>query len=207
MLGLKNNRNEVTESYKSLILNLENSYKCSDIKIIAVVSYKGKEGKTTVCNGLAISLSRIKKKVLLIDCNLRKPGLKRMLKIKAREGLLDILLEDKEADKVIYKYHDNLDILVAGGITNKQIDIIESDKMNDVLGSLRDKYDFIIIDTPELESYTDAQVIANKSDGVLLIVREEKNNMTEILKAKKKLNLVKANILGVVLNESNIKID
>ena len=68
---------------------------------------------------------------------------------------------------------------------------------------LRENYDYIILDTPKMDLYTDAQILAQKSDGVILVVKEAKNSLDLILKLKKKLNIVKANILGIVLNESN----
>ncbi len=203
MLGLKNNRSNVIEAYKSLIINIENNLENNNVKVITVVSYTGKQGKTTVCKDLSLSLAKKNRKVLLIDCNFRKPSLNNVFKIKAKEGILDVLLNEKDLDQVLFNYNENLKILTAGGTINKQTDIIDCDKMSELLDDLRENYDYIILDTPRMDLYTDAQILAQKSDGVILVVKEAKNNLDLILKLKKKLNIVKANILGIVLNESN----
>lgn len=200
----KNNKLDVLESYKSIIINIEDNIKENNVKTIAVVSYKEREGRTTICKGLATSLSTSGKKVLIVDCNLRKPAVNSFFNIKAQEGLLDVLLEGKALDEVIYKYNDYLNILSVGSITNNETDIINSGEIDDILRILRDNYDYIIIDTPELEHYTDAQVAAKKADGVLLILKEQKNVIRNIQKAKRKLEVVNANILGIVINESKI---
>lgn len=203
MLGLKNNRSNVIEAYKSLIINIENNLGNNNVKVIAVVSYTGKQGKTTICKDLSLSLAKKNRKVLLIDCNFRKPSLNNVFKIKAKEGILDVLLNEKDLDQVLFNYNENLKILTAGGTINKQTDIIDCDKMSELLEDLRENYDYIILDTPKMDLYTDAQILAQKSDGVILVVKEAKNSLDLILKLKKKLNIVKANILGIVLNESN----
>jgi capsular exopolysaccharide synthesis family protein len=201
MLTYKQKIVKVTEAYKDMIINILSNPENEMIKIIEIVSSNYKEGKTKISTGLSIVLSKNKKKVLLIDCNLRKPKCHKVFKMTNDYGLLDVLLDEKKYEEVVKKYYDNLDILLTGQVDNRQIDVIESKKMDELLEILKEKYDYIILDTPSINFYTDAQILSQKSDGVILAVNSKKVDLEELKTVKKKIEIVNANILGIVLNE------
>lgn len=203
MFGFKRNKNNINEIFKSLRMNIEYSPKNKNLKTIAVISPGSKEGKSTICCKLGLSFSKNNKKTLIIDCNIRNPKCHEYFNIKNENGFLDIFYKEKDIDKLIYKYNSKLDILTAGKMTSSDVNVFESEKMDEFLGLLKEKYDYILFDTPEFKKYTDAQIISQKCDGSILVASIDETNIDQLIKTKKILEKVSSNILGVVLNKAN----
>lgn len=195
------------ESYKSLRTNLLFASVNKECKKIAITSSIANEGKSTIAINLAISMASTGSKVLLIDCDLRKPALHRYLRIgnNASIGLTSILAGMKKAEESIVCLDElGISFLPAGPIPPNPTELLGSKRLKDVLDSLIEQFDYILLDTPPVSVVTDAAVLAQITDGILFIIRQ---NYTKIDAAKiaiKKLEDVHATIIGSVLNDFNI---
>lgn len=196
----KNSKSISAEAYKTLRTNIQYSSFDKEIKTILVTSTIPGEGKSTIAGNLALSFAQQDKKVLVIDCDLRKPSLHKIFKLSNLKGLSDIIVGNSDLEKAMYNYKDNFDILTSGKIPPNPSEILASNAMTALLEKLKTKYDIIIIDSAPLQAVTDAQIISNKVDGTLLVIRAGVTKREAILQAKELLNQVNAKILGVVLN-------
>ena len=193
------------ENYRVLRTNIQYSSIDKKIKRILITSAEQGEGKSTTVGNLALTFAQDEKKVLVIDCDLRKPSLHKKFRISNNVGLSDIILDKSKLPKALVRKNEYLDILPAGKIPPNPSELLGSKALEDILNELEDIYDVIILDTPPVHAVTDAQVLSTKVDRVLLIVRAERTKKDSVMAAKESLEKVNANILGTVLNcaESN----
>lgn len=188
------------ENYRVLRTNIQYSSIDRKMKRILVTSAEQGEGKSTTVGNLALTFAQDEKKVLVIDCDLRKPSLHKKFRISNNVGLSDIILDKSKLPKALVRKNEYLDILPAGKIPPNPSELLGSKALEDILNELEDIYDVIILDTPPLHAVTDAQILSTKVDGVLLVVRAEKTKKDSVIAAKESLKKVNANILGTVLN-------
>ncbi len=191
----------VREAYRTIRTNLMFSLVKKECKRIVFTSAVQAEGKTTTAANVAFSIARNHCKVLLLDLDLRRPRVNRLLKVSNTPGLSNFLSGFNSLEEVIHKeVYDNLDLICAGTISPNPAELIASDAMNEFLRSVEKDYDFIIMDTPPVNVVSDALPIIKSSDGVVLVVREKYSNHTEIRKAIEKIRFIEGKILGVVVN-------
>lgn len=191
----------ISEQYKKLRTNIEYSSYDNELKIIAVTSAILGEGKSTSSGNLAFSLCQNNKKVLLIDCDLRKPTIHKKFNISNECGISEMIVQKKLRDECIQKYNDNLDILTSGKIPPNPSEMIGMKKFSNIINSFRENYDYIILDTPPILIVSEASILATYADGVILVVREGTAKKQEIIKAKNLLVNMRAKIIGAVLND------
>jgi len=189
-----------TEAYKTLRTYIQYSSINKELKTILVTSAEIAEGKSTVSGNLALAFAQNDKKVIIVDCDLRRPTLHRKLKISNLVGLSEILIGKTSLEETVQKYNDNLDILSSGKIPPNPAEMLSSNAMTDLIQILKEKYDIVILDSPPLHAVTDAQILSAKVDGTILVVRAERTKTESIIEAKNLLNKVGANIIGTVLN-------
>jgi len=162
------------------------------------------EGKSTTITNLAITYAQSERKVILIDADLRKPTAHHTFSISNRFGLSTVLSQQCSLEEAIQ--HSNvpgMDLITAGAIPPNPAEMLNSKRMIALIDELRQKYDVILIDAPPLLAVTDAQIVAAKSDGVVLVVDQGRVKRDIAKKAVQNLQSVNARILGVVLN--NVK--
>ncbi|BFK82367.1 CpsD/CapB family tyrosine-protein kinase [Clostridium baratii] len=188
------------ESYRILRTNIMYSSFDKKIKRILVTSSEPGEGKSTTSGNLALAFAQDEKKVILIDCDLRKPSLHKKFRISNNRGLSDVIIDRDKLNKCIQKRTEYLDILTAGKIPPNPSEMLGSQAMSSLLDELSNIYDVIILDSPPVLAVTDAQILSTKVDGTVLVVRAEKTKKDTVLAAKGVLDKVNANILGTVLN-------
>ncbi|MGV3073725.1 CpsD/CapB family tyrosine-protein kinase [Clostridium baratii] len=191
------------ESYRILRTNIMYSSFDKKIKRILVTSSEPGEGKSTTSGNLALAFAQDEKKVILIDCDLRKPSLHKKFRISNNRGLSDVIIDRDKLNKCIQKRTEYLDILTAGKIPPNPSEMLGSYAMSILLDDLSNVYDVIILDSPPVLAVTDAQILSTKVDGTILVVRGEKTKKDSVIAAKGVLNKVNANILGTVLNGGN----
>lgn len=191
-----------SESYKAL---RENIGFCSNnnIKTIAVTSSKPKEGKTTTAINFAISLANSGYSVLLIDADFRKSKINKVLTSSASEGISDYIEKNMGSmDSVICETSiDNLYFISSGKDTYKPSEISSSLKFKELLLNARERFDYVIIDTPAIGSVIDGSIIASIADGTVLVVQAGAVDKEIAYRTKNQLNNANANVLGVVLNK------
>lgn len=205
MLTVKDNpKSPISEAYRTLRTNIEFANPDSKLDIILVTSSGPAEGKSITTSNLALAMSEIGKKVLLIDCDLRKPSIHKKFNLSNNKGLSNLLIGECEFEDIVQKYTENLYVLTSGTIPPNPSKMIESNRMELFLHKANGRFDFIIIDTPPVIAVADAQILSTMVKGVLLVVASAESEISGVKKAKELLDQVKANIIGVVLNkESN----
>lgn len=189
------------EAYKTLRTNIRFSLRGEGCKKICITSSAPGEGKSITILNLAISFAETGKKVLLIDADLRRPAISRLLREPSETGLTSVLAEITTAEEAIHKdVYPNLDILFSGEIPPNPLELLGSEKMEELITQTEKAYDYILVDTPPATVVSDASVVANFLDGVLFLVRRGKSNRDDVKQALDNLQLIGAKILGFVLN-------
>lgn len=197
------------EAFNSLRTNLKFVSINNNYKKIIVTSALPNEGKSSVAINLGVSLATDGSKVLLVDCDLRKPILHRYLRVRGGVvgGLAAVLADNPTAaEKHIITFRDvDLSVLPAGSPPPNPTQLLGSQAMSELLKYLETKYDYIILDTAPVSVVTDAAVLSQYADGALLVVRQKFATIQQVQQAKKNLDAVNANILGVVFNGFDLK--
>lgn len=207
LITLKNPKSLISESFRTLRTNIQYSNIDDEIKILLITSSTPGEGKSTIVANLAISVGYTGKRVLIIDCDLRKPTIHKKIGISNLKGLTNVLIGETKLNEVIHRNGelDALHILTSGPIPPNPSELLGSNKMEDFLESLKDEYDMVIIDSPPVGLVTDAAILSTKVDGVLLVTAAGKTEIEVIKRSQGLLEKVKANIIGVILNKVDIK--
>ena len=169
--------------------------------ILSIANQKGGVGKTTTCANLGIGLAQQGERVLLVDCDLRRPKLSRLLQVSASAGLSNLLVTPALLPEAIQPSGvEKLDVILSGDIPPNPSELLGSTRMERFLAVVKERYDYIILDTPPVCMVTDAAVLASKVDGVLFVVRAGKSERPAVLQAVDQLAYAQAKILGFVLN-------
>lgn len=192
----------VAEQYRTIRTNIQFSMIDRDVKSIVMTSSGPWEGKSTTAANLASVFTDQGKRVLLVDADLRKPSVQRTFGLSNVEGLTTLLsTPDQELSEVIQQVTGtDIHVLTSGPIPPNPSELLNSNRMNLLMKRLEEIYDIIIYDMPPVTSVTDAQIMAAKSDGVVFVIRHSVSQKSAILNAKELLEMVNANILGVVFN-------
>ena len=186
-----NNKNKfaIVESYKIARTNIMFSLSASEKKAFAVTSYSKGEGKSTVASNLAISFSKMESKVLLVDCDLRRPNVHNIFKIDNTKGLADVIGKMINFDQAVQKnVLPGLDILVSGTIPPNPSELMCSSTFISLVEQLKEEYDYIIFDTPPIGVVADALLLKELIAGFIVVVREratthgDLRNLTESIK-------------------------
>lgn len=190
------------EAYKSLRTNINFSLADQEgCKVILVTSAMQSEGKSVTALNLAISLAQTDQKVLIIDCDLRRPKLGRLLNISADMGMSNLLMDDSMMDVTILHHDANgIDLILSGDIPPNPSELLSSGRMQKVMEILRARYDYIILDSPPVDMVIDAVVLAPQCDGVLFVVRANSSERGAVMYAIEQLEYAKAKVLGFVFN-------
>ncbi|MCB2293942.1 CpsD/CapB family tyrosine-protein kinase [Clostridium algoriphilum] len=198
----------ISEAYRTLRTNIQFSSFDEKIRTILVTSPGPGEGKTTTSSNLAIVMAQGGSKTLLIDCDQRKPSVHKVFRFSNEKGLSDILVDEnvEDIDKCIHKTKlKNLHVLSSGTRPPNPAELLGSTKMKNFIEQLKETYDYIILDTPPIVLVTDAQILAQYTDGCLLVISSAEAEREAAIKAKGLLNKVNAKILGVVINKMDFK--
>ncbi len=193
----------IIESYKNIRTNLVTLMSKKDSKILAITSPNASEGKSTTSLNIAITLSQLDKKVLIIDTDAYRPSLHKKLKIANNIGLLDIIMDQSNLKQAVRHHNEFLDIITCGSSAPKPSELISSKAFDDLLNKLRDDYDYIILDAPPVNPVSDALVIAQKVDTVIMVVRASITTHDAFTKAVRALGVLGIEVDGVILNGSD----
>lgn len=195
------------EAFKSLRTNLKFVALDKACKKIIITSAIPGEGKSSVAINLAVSLAQAGSKVLLIDCDLRKPIIHKYMKISrtACKGITNVLSGSSMTESVVNMQSLGLHVMIADAIPPNPAELLGSARMKAVIDEMGRHYDYIIFDTPPVSVVTDAAVLSQYTDGVILVIRQNLSTFDQVALAKKNLDAVGANILGAVLNDFDAK--
>jgi tyrosine-protein kinase Etk/Wzc len=195
------------EAFRSLRTRVQFSRPDKEsLKTILVTSSTPQEGKTTVAINLAGSFALSNKKTLIVDCDLRRPRLHQILERNKQPGLIDHLVGEFELDQIIYPAKiKGLSIITSGTIPPNPAEMLDSKQMEKFLAEVRNRFDYIILDAPPIVAVTDAEILAKKVDGSILVVSAD---TTENDVFERAIQLIKHDysvLIGSVLNNFNDK--
>lgn len=206
IITVKNPKAPIAEAYRTLRTNIQFSSFDKKIQTIMVTSSGPGEGKSTTTSNLAVVMAEGGAKTILIDCDQRKPRQHKVFLTTNKVGVSDLLVNKVSFEEAVQKTAvENLDLLTAGTIPPNPAELLASKKMQSFVESLREKYDYIIIDTPPIIAVTDAQLIASYVDGCILVIASAQAEREAAIKSKELLEKVKAKVLGVVLNKLELQ--
>ena len=203
IISYTNPKSHIAEAYRSIRTNIEFSNIDRDLKVIMITSTQPNEGKSTVISNLAATFASLEnKKVLIMDCDLRNPSAHKMFGVSNLSGITDVLTGQKDVSKCIEATKiEGLDILKVGKVPPNPSEMLQSNKMKNFIEVVKEYYDYVFIDAPPVGVVTDASIISQYADGVILLVGCNETDIEAAKISKERLENVGANILGVVLNK------
>lgn len=202
LITINNPKSPISEAYRNIRTNLQFANIDANLKTIIVTSPTAGEGKTTTISNVGITLAGLGKKVIMIDCDFRKPRIHKTFKLSNSKGITNILLENTSyTDYVQNGPVENLEILTCGQIPPNPSEMLSSHKMKNLINSIKEDYDYVLLDTPPVGIVTDACIISTYADGVILVCASGQVEIDMATRAKENLNKVNANIIGVVVNK------
>lgn len=194
----------IREAYKSLRTNLQ--FCGNDKKVITITSSVSGEGKSTVTLNLAVSLAESGKKVMIVDADMRRSVLLGRVAVNSNvKGLSYFLSNQSKLEEVVCSTNvENLHIIFSGPVPPNPTELLDSEVFREMLDTLRQTYDYILIDTPPLGSVIDSAIVAKISDGAIFVIQSEAISYRFACNVKAQLEKSNCPILGVVLNKVNI---
>ena len=197
-------KSQMSEAFRALRTSLLLSQADRPPQVVLVTSALPREGKTTAAANLAVTLAQLGDRTLLIDADLRKPGIGRLLGLGNGKyaGLSSYLAGVSSLDLVTLQHPaiPNLSAIPTGPLPPNPADLLSSHRLAEAISELRSKFKFIVIDTPPIMAATDAVILSVQADGVLLIVRSGETPKEAFTRTRDLLVSVKCRLLGVVLN-------
>ncbi|GAB98860.1 putative protein-tyrosine kinase, partial [Gordonia namibiensis NBRC 108229] len=194
------------EAFRHLRTNLSFMDVDSPARMIAVTSPSPGDGKTTVALNLAASLAEAGHSVLLVDADLRNPSVAGRVNLTGSVGLTTILSTGATlTDCIQHSSVAGLDVLPSGPIAPNPAELLGSRKASDVFGSLRDSFEYVVVDTPPCLPVTDAQVVSRLVDGVLVVVRIDKSAKHELSDTTRQMDTAGVHAMGVVINGTPVR--
>jgi polysaccharide biosynthesis transport protein len=199
-------KSEEAEAYRSVRTALYFGIHGQGHKVVQVTSANCGDGKSTLAANLAISIAQSGKKVLLLDADMRKPTIHKLFGLSSQRGLSSVIAGQLEPPEAIQELSipglSGLSIVPCGPIPPNSAELLMSRRFVELLNYLRERFDFVVIDSPSLLAVTDPSIVAHHVDGVFLNIRFSKNGRTDAQRAKDVLSQLKANIIGVVVSDS-----
>lgn len=193
-------KSPISEAYRAIRTNLQFAGAGKMIKFISFTSATPGEGKSTTISNVAIAMAQDGKRVLLIDADMRKPVQHKKFRLQ-NKGLSNIIATGESLESMIQNnVIQNLDVLPSGPVPPNPSEMLGSERMDNLLKTVGENYDYVFIDMPPILAVTDAAIIGTKMDGVVFVVRSGKVTPDEAKEAKQRLVQSQVNILGTVLN-------
>lgn len=201
LITVENPKAVVSEQFRTLRTNINFSNPDKELKTILVTSSSPGEGKSTTSANISSVYAQEGKKVLLVDGDMRKPTVHHTFGLKNTKGLSNLLTRQATFEEAIQTTPvDNLFVMTSGPIPPNPAELLASQSMEQLIEELGAMYDLIVFDAPPILSVTDAQILSNRCDGTVLVVKAGEAEKAMVQKAKESLVASQANILGVVLN-------
>ena len=196
------------EAYRVLRTNLLFSRKDDKLNTVAVVSAGAGEGKsTTVCN-LATVFAQSGSRVLMVDSDLRRPTLHKLMGVTNALGLTNYLMKQNTLEEVIQTTKlPSLDFLASGKLPSSSLGILSSAQMKDLISELKQRYDFVFFDSPTIMGVSDASILASEVDMTLQVIQYRRYPQPMNIRAKQLIEKVGGNLIGIVLNNINMSQD
>ncbi|SHH38196.1 CpsD/CapB family tyrosine-protein kinase [Desulfosporosinus lacus] len=199
-------KSPISEAYRTLRTNVQFTSVDSKTKKIMITSSGPREGKSTTVANLAVSIAQSGKSVLVIDADLRNPTQHKLFQLGNFEGLSSFLVQDQEDSHNFIKETEipGVKVLTGGPIPPNPAELVGSQRMKRLIEEVSEQFDVVLIDTPPIIAVTDAAILAQQVDGVILVLAAGEVNKEYAQLAKEQLDKVGAKILGAVLNKADM---
>jgi len=192
---------QISEQFKTVRTNIQFSSVGKDLTSVLFTSSEPSEGKSTVSNNMAVTWADQGTKVVLVDADLRRPTVHKSFSVHNRAGLTNYLSQAMDLSEVIQPtIVEDLDVITSGPVPPNPAELLGSDRVQLLMDELNEKYDLIIFDAPPVNTVTDSQLLAARTDGTILVVPQGIADKNGVRRAKQLLETVHANILGAVMN-------
>jgi non-specific protein-tyrosine kinase len=206
LIALRDPRSQAAEAYRTLRTNIQFSSLDKPLHTLLATSTAPDEGKSTTLANLAVTMAQSEQRVILVDCDLRRPTLHTLFGLPNEAGLTSLILAAEDAPIPLQETGvPGLSLLTSGPLPPRPADILGSRRMEAVIARLRSEADIVLFDTPPVVAVTDAAVLATRMDGELLVFQAGKTSRERGRQARQILEKVKANIIGVVLNNAHVE--
>lgn len=203
LVSFKSPKSMMSETYRVLRTNMGFAGIEQPFKTVLVTSALSMEGKSTTVANLAVVTAQAGNKVILVDCDLRRPCLHTIFQISNDMGFTNCIISEIEPERVARSSRiPNLQVLTSGPIPPNPAEVLNSVRTLNMWTYLKEQYDYVFIDSPPLLSVTDASIIAAQVDASLLVVLSGKTRKEAAIQAKDRLLQANARIIGVVLNKT-----
>ena len=204
LIARENPKSPVSEAYRTIRTNIQFAGVDKAMKTIVFTSTAQDEGKSTVVANLGIVMAQAGQKVVIMDCDFRNPTQHRLFKLQ-NKGLSNCIATGKDVLEIVQSSGTpGLDILTSGPVAPNPSEILASNRMKTVIDELKEKYDYVLIDTPPVLPVTDSSVIGSIADGTILLTAWNQITPSMAKEAKTRLEQAGAKILGVVLNKVEV---
>ena len=204
LITRENPKSPVSEAYRTIRTNIQFAGVDKAMKTIVFTSTAQDEGKSTVVANLGIVMAQAGQKVVIMDCDFRNPTQHRLFKLQ-NKGLSNCIATGKDVLEIVQSSGTpGLDILTSGPVAPNPSEILASNRMKTVIEGLKEKYDYVLIDTPPVLPVTDSSVISSIADGTILLTAWNQITPAMAKEAKTRLEQAGAKILGVVLNKVEV---
>jgi capsular exopolysaccharide synthesis family protein len=206
LIALRDPRSPAAEAYRTLRTNIQFSSLDRPLKTLLATSTAPNEGKSTTIANLAVTMAQAEQRVILVDCDLRRPSLHTLFGVSNESGVTSALLDQADAPlPLIATEVPGLSLLPSGPLPPRPADLLGSRRMEALIVRLRESADIVLFDTPPVIAVTDAAVLATRVDGAILVLQAGKTRRDRAREARNLLDKVKAHVVGVVLNDAKIE--
>lgn len=206
LITIADPRSLVSEAFRTLRTNLQFASVDRALRTILVTSATPDEGKSTTLANLAVTMAQAEKRVIIVDCDLRRPTQHKLFGLSRDIGLVTMMLEDEAlANPPLQETAvKGLWLLASGPLPPRPSDLLGSQRMGRVIDALLTRADILLFDAPPVLAVTDASILASRVDGVLLVVSAGYTKRDDLRNAKAQLEKVSAPIIGAVLNNAEV---
>ncbi|SHF21735.1 CpsD/CapB family tyrosine-protein kinase [Alkalibacter saccharofermentans] len=199
-------KSAISEAFRNLRTNVHYTNIDNQVNLLQITSSVQGEGKSTITANYGVTLAQSGKKVLIVDCDLRRPQIHKIFNISNTNGLSNVLVGDNKMDKNIKDTKvPNLFVLTSGPIPPNPSEMLDSKRMRELILSLKDHFDMILLDSPPIMPVTDGLILSQIVDGTIVIVSLGSTERDALKKTMDSLEKIGANILGTVINKASSK--
>ncbi len=194
-----------SESYRTLRTSLVYALVDTPPQVVVVTSPGPAEGKSTTCSNLGVVLAQADKSTLIIDCDLRKPAIHKIFKLRNFRGVASVLAEEHNLPEIWQEPLPGLKVVTAGPKPPNPAELVGSRRFAELIDRVRQEFDYVLIDAPPIQLFSDPTVLATQGDGVLLVFDSQKTRKAALRRAARDLESVGARVLGTVMNNAKVQ--